>query len=104
MGIRRLFPTLLYQARLRQADWRSFNNRLLRECRQLRADDAGGRRWSARKYPGGYTSYDSVSRMHEVSPTFAELQRRLQPHVRDFAAAPQFDLQHRRLMMTDCWV
>ena len=104
MSIQRLFPTLVYRARLRQADWRAFNNQLLRECRQLREDDAGGRRWSAKNYPGGYTSYDSVSRMHEVSPTFAELRRRLQRHVRSFADSLGFDLEHRQLAMTDCWV
>ena len=104
MTVQRLFPTLVYRGRLNHSGWRSFNNRLLQECRQLRADDAGGRRWSARNYPGGYTSYDSVSRMHRVSPTFAELERRLRRHVRSFAGSLQLDLAHRELTMTDCWV
>jgi uncharacterized protein (TIGR02466 family) len=77
MSVQRLFPTLVYSGRLKQTGWKAFNNRLLRECLQLRADDVGGQRWSAKNYPGGYTSYNSVNRMHEVSPTFAELQRRL---------------------------
>jgi uncharacterized protein (TIGR02466 family) len=42
--------------------------------------------------------------MHEVSPTFAELQRRLLRHVRSFAATLEFDLAERELTMTDCWV
>ena len=104
MSLQRLFPTLVYRGRLKQAGWRAFNNRLLQECRQLRLDDAGGRRWSAKNYPGGYTSYDSAHRMHRVSPTFAELERRLQPHVRSFASSLQFDLARRELTMTDCWV
>ena len=104
MSIQRLFPTLVYRARLRQSDSRAFNNQLLRECRQLRTDDAAGRQWSQENYPGGYTSYDSVSRMHKISPTFAELERRLQPHVRAFANSLDFDLEHRKLTMTDCWV
>ena len=86
MALQRLFPTLVYRGRLKQAGWQTFNNRLLQECRQLRLDDAGGRRWSAKNYPGGYTSYNSVNRMHQVSPTFAELERRLRRHVRSFAA------------------
>ncbi len=104
MSVRRLFPTLIYQGTLRQGGWQDLNAQLLRECRQLRADDSGGRRWSARNYPGGYTSYDSASRMHEISPTFASLQKRLDRHVLAFANRLQFDLRQRRLSMTDCWV
>jgi uncharacterized protein (TIGR02466 family) len=104
MSVQRLFPTLVYHGRLKHSTWRTFNNRLLQECRQLRQDDIGGRRWSALNYPGGYTSYNSVSRMHQVSPTFAELERRLSKHVRSFATALQFDLAQRELAMTDCWV
>ena len=104
MTVQRLFPTLVYHGRLKHAGWRVFNNRLLQECRQLRLDDVGGRRWSAKNYPGGYTSYNSVSRMHQVSPTFAELERRIRRHVRSFAATLEFDLTQRELSMTDCWV
>jgi len=104
MTVQRLFPTLVYRGRLKQAAWRSFNNRLLQECQQLRLDDVGGQRWSAKNYPGGYTSYNSVNRMHEVSPTFAELQRLLQRHVRSFTSSLEFDLEQRELTMTDCWV
>jgi uncharacterized protein (TIGR02466 family) len=104
MTVQRLFPTLVYRARLKQTGWQAFNKRLLQECLQLRVDDVGGQRWSEKSYPGGYTSYNSVHRMHEVSPTFAELQRRLQRHVRSFAASLEFDLNGRVLAMTDCWV
>src|SRR5437868_15155095 len=104
MSTQVLFPTLVYQARLRLRGWRRLNARLLRECRQLALDDAAGRRWSARNYPGGYTSYSSASRMHQLSPTFAELERRLNRHVAAFARALEFDLGGRTLAMTDCWV
>jgi uncharacterized protein (TIGR02466 family) len=104
MTVQRLFPTLVYRGRLKQTGWRAFNNRLLQECQQLRLDDVGGQRWSAKNYPGGYTSYNSVNRMHEVSPTFAELQRRLHRHMRSFASSLEFDLDQRELTMTDCWV
>lgn len=104
MNTRAYFPTLVYQSRLRPARWRTLNNQLLRECRQLRDDDAAGRRWSAKSYPGGYTSYNSVSRMHRVSPTFAALERQLARHVKAFARRLEFDLTGRALEMTDCWV
>lgn len=99
-----LFPTRVYAAHLKGTSWRALNGRLLRECRQLKADDAAGRHWSAENYPGGYTSYSSVHRMHTMSPSFAALERVLNRHVARFARALDFDLTGRRLAMTDCWV
>jgi uncharacterized protein (TIGR02466 family) len=104
MTTQALFATLLYTGRLRGRGLKALNARLLRECRQLRADDAAGRRWSARNYPGGYTSYGSASRMHRLSPTFAAFARALEPHVARFVRALEFDLDGRVLTMTDCWV
>jgi len=104
MATQALFATLVYQGRLRFKGWRAFNARLLRECRQLRADDASGARWSARNYPGGYTSYGSAHRMQRHSPTFAALAHELDRHVARFARALELDLSARALAMTDCWV
>jgi uncharacterized protein (TIGR02466 family) len=104
MTTQKLFPTLVYRARLESGRWQTFNTRLLRECRQLRIDDEAGCRWSAQNYPGGYTSYSSVSRMHRVSPTFGALERKLSPHVKAFVRDLQLDLAGRELVMTDCWV
>lgn len=102
MAVQPLFPTLVYQARL--PGWRRLNARLLRECRQLRSDDVAGRRWSKRNYPCGYTSYNSVHRMHRRSPTFAALAGELDRHVARFARALALDLAAHPLGMTDCWV
>src|SRR5580700_11569220 len=104
MTMQALFPTLVYSGALRGPRSRSLDTRLLRECRQLRMDDAAGRRWSARNYPGGYTSYGSANRMHRNSPTFAALARELDRHVARFARRLRFDLAGRPLAMTDCWV
>lgn len=99
-----LFPTLVYAAALQRGDPGDFNRQLLKECRQLRLDDAAGRRWSKKNYPGGYTSYGSVHRLQTVSPTFEALRRKLRPHIAAFAAAAQWDLAGRALEMTDCWI
>lgn len=104
MGVQSFFPTRIYSAPLQREGWKALNGRLLAECLQLRHDDAAGRRWSARNYPGGYTSYGSASRMQLVSPTFARLAKLLLRHVQRFAAALEFDLEGRKLEMTDCWV
>ena len=104
MAVYKLFPTRVYSARLRGAAAGKLNSRLLRECRQLSLDDAAGRRWSARNYPGGYTSYGSAHRMHRMSPTFAALGRAIDRHVARFTGSLDLDLTGRELTMTDCWV
>ncbi|HTT43676.1 MAG TPA: TIGR02466 family protein [Steroidobacteraceae bacterium] len=104
MAVQLLFPTQVYQAALKARGARALNARLLRECLQLRADDTRGRSWSARHYAGGYTSYSSAHRMHQLSPTFAALSRALDRHVARFAHGLDYDLRARRLVMTDCWV
>lgn len=104
MPIHALFPTLVYSTSLRYKGWSTFNRRLLQECLQLRLDDTAGQRWSRQNYPGGYTSYNSAARMHQLSPTFAALQRRIDRQVRRYAESLQLDLSGRELSMTDCWV
>jgi uncharacterized protein (TIGR02466 family) len=104
MAVYELFATRVYSARLTGAAGGSLNQRLLRECRQLSIDDAAGRRWSAKGYPGGYTSYGSAHRMHRLSPTFGALERAIDRHVARFADSLDLDLTGRKLTMTDCWV
>jgi uncharacterized protein (TIGR02466 family) len=104
MPIESLFATRVYGARLQGGGALRLRAQLLRECRQLRLDDRAGRRWSAANYPGGYTSYASANRMHTLSPTFADLQRRLARHLARFVRATGWDLAGRALEMTDCWV
>ena len=106
MATRVLFPTLVYASRLAStatATTTALNRQLLRECLQLRHDDRAGREWSARNYPGGYTSYQTLCRLQSISPSFASLERRLNAHVQRFARALDFDLRGRKLVMTDCW-
>ena len=101
MPLLALFPTRVSVSPLKAA---ALDSRLMRECRQLAIEDAGGRAWSKTNYPGGYTSYNSLSRMHRMSPTFAALEKRIDTHVRAFARGLDFDLKGRKLAMTDCWV
>ena len=97
MTVHSLFPTLVYAAALQSGDSRKFNRQLLKECRQLRLDDAAGRRWSLENYPGGYTSYASVHRLQSISPTFESLRRKLERHITAFAAAVEWHLAAREL-------
>ncbi len=104
MTLHRLFPTFVYQNALQPRCAKAFNRQLLKECRQLRRDDAAGRRWSAENYPGGYTSYGSVHWLQRISPTFESLEAKLRRHVQTFARAVEWDLVGRELKMTDCWI
>ena len=99
-----LFATRIYHARLRPSGWQALNARLLRECYQYQQDDVAGQRWSRKNYPGGYTSYNSLCHMQQISPTFAKLEQQLNRHVRSYARALEFDLADRKLVMTDCWI
>ncbi len=100
------FPTLIYQARLHRelAPGRQFNRELLKECHQFREFDDAGRKWSLKNYPGGYTSYGSIDKLHRVSSTFGELERQLGRHARAYAKQLDWDLGTGKLTLTDCWI
>lgn len=104
MTVRSLFPTLIYRAPLGGRDPRHFTQRLLDEADALRLHDEAGQAWSDTHYVGGYTSYATHSKLHRTSSAFAELERRLMPHARAFAARLRYDLRGRTIDMTDCWV
>ena len=104
MPVRAWFPTLIYSEPLQKSGLAKLNQELAAECRQLREFDAAGRKWSAKNYPGGYTSYASMNELHRFSSTFATLEQKLTRHVHAFARALQLDLRGRRVFMTDFWV
>jgi len=104
MAIKALFPTLLYRAPLARTEGARFHRTLLDECQALAASDTAGRKWSARNYLGGYTSYGSLDRLHLVSSVFAGLARRLDLHATTFARRLPYDLRGRKLVLTDCWL
>jgi uncharacterized protein (TIGR02466 family) len=104
MAIHALFPTLVYCQSLVNSGGDRFRQILADECQALAASDEAGRRWSARNYLGGYTSYGSHDRLHLVSSVFASLRRRIDPHVKAYAKRLHYDLQGRPLDMTDCWL
>lgn len=98
------FPTLIYQQRLLPRGGQALNAELLKECLQIRERDAAGRRWSATGYPGGYTSYGSLDKLHRMSSTFGQMRVAIDRHVRRYARALDWNLGEGRLLMTDCWI
>jgi len=104
VSIKAWFPTFIYYETLSKAGGEKFNRELLKECYQIRDFDEDGREWSEKNYPGGYTSYGSMAQLHRFSSTFAELERRINKHVKAFAAHLEMDLRKKRFFMSDCWV
>jgi uncharacterized protein (TIGR02466 family) len=104
MSVQSWFPTSIYHAPLQASGLEKFNAELADECRRLRDFDAPGRKWSARNYPGGYTSYASMNELHRFSSTFGALEKKLLRHARAFSRVLEFDLRKRTVEMSDCWV
>jgi uncharacterized protein (TIGR02466 family) len=101
-----LFPTTLYYAPLQPK--LSQRQKLIKELRseipRIREYDIEGERWSQKNYMGGYTSYGSLSELHQFSSTFAELKSLLDKHVKRFATQLDADLENYSLEMTQMWI
>ncbi len=97
------FPTLIHAAPLMQQGGKRLNTELAKEITQLRDFDEAGRQWCKTGYPGGYTSYGSMDRLHQFSSTFMALEEQLNVHAKAYAKALHWDLRGGKLMMTDCW-
>ena len=104
MPIRAWFPTYIYCEPLQKSGGARLNADLADECRRLRDFDAAGRKWSAKNYPGGYTSYASMNELHRFSSTFADLEKKITRHLRTFARHLDMDLRKRTIRLSDIWV
>lgn len=98
----KLFPTLIQYESAKKSS--SFNRGLIKECYQLMKMDDEGRTWSKKNYPGGYTSYSSLSKLHEISSTFESLKKTIDAHVLKYARSLEMDLTNSRIEMTNLWV
>jgi len=99
--IESVFPTYLYRTRLPSVT--ALNRDLKQEIQALETIDDKGVKWSQKNYIGGYSSYASMCQLHLTSPNFAELERRLTRHVRQFVNKLNWDLMGRQIKMTTCW-
>jgi uncharacterized protein (TIGR02466 family) len=104
MPTRAWFSTLIYSEPLQESGLARLNEELAEECGRIREHDVAGRRWSAKNYHGGFTSYATMAQLHRTSSTFAALEKRLRVLARRFARQLDLDLRGRSVFMTDCWV
>lgn len=96
-----VFPSFIHRGILKIA--KRLNRELVPEIHALEKMDDHGRRWSRENYENGYSSYSSMARLNQTSPTFAELEKNLWPEVRHFVKKLNWDLTGRKLIMTTCW-
>jgi uncharacterized protein (TIGR02466 family) len=104
MPIKPWFPTFIYDSPLQPRGNDAFARALLEDCHKIRAHDRAGQRWCRKNYPAGYTSYGTMTNLHQTFSTFIELEAKIRRHVNRFARRLDMNLQGARLAMTDCWV
>jgi uncharacterized protein (TIGR02466 family) len=105
MAIQQAFATSIYQSRLLPvAGIRALNKNLVSEIEDIASIDGAGNRWSKRNYKNGFTSYASANELQRFFPSFSDLEKHIDAHVKKFARALDFDLGGRPLRMTNCWV
>src|SRR5688500_14114434 len=97
---RHLFPTLLYETELGDAELLA---ELAHSIRSFAAQDNDGRRWSREHHYPGYTSYGSLNDLPTRDPAFAELARVLTRHAAAFARDSSFELG-RKPRLDSLWV
>lgn len=103
MSILQFFPTQVYQRKIIRSE-SSLHQNLLKECYKISEIDNAGQKWSQKNYPGGFTSYGSMTELHKMSPFFNELKTKLDHEVQLFAKGLELDLQKGRLELCSLWV
>lgn len=96
-----LFPTRLYRAEIGTPD---LIEDLTRASEALAVDDRAGQAWCRKNGYPGYTSYASLNDLPWRFPEFKQLGRLIDPHVKAFAKALEFDLGGGKLEMDSFWV
>ncbi len=104
--ILQLFPTQIYYDSLytSAAKTKQTLKDLRGDIKKIHNSDEEGQRWSKRNYLGGYTSFASWDRLHQMSPYFGELEVAINSHVRKYSHKLELDIPARELQMTSCWV
>lgn len=104
MSLVQLFRTDVYKTALKFPNPKRFKEELIKECYQLREMDTDGKAWSAEKYLGGYTSYSSYADLHKWSSGFAEIESKINPHVKKYLRQLGYETKGFKLEMTNIWV
>lgn len=101
MPLQTLFVTRLYRAEI---GGRRLLADLAATCHGIAGEDRAGQSWCRANGYRGYTSYASLADLAERASPFADLVRRIDPHVARLARALDLDLGRRRLALDSMWI
>lgn len=105
MSVKQLFSTPIYFAPLiALKKWNALSKKLVNDCYRLEQSDDEGKEWSELQYPGGYTSYSSISDLHQRTSDFVSLKKLIDRHVWSFAKTLEYDINPKDLEMTSSWI
>jgi uncharacterized protein (TIGR02466 family) len=101
-----LFPTLVYQDALlpKPQEAKLLKQSLLHEITICQEEDKLGQLWSKRNYRHGYTSYGSRDRLFDNSPTFAELGKKIDQHLKKYLKSLCYEANLNSLVLNTMWV
>lgn len=100
--IQNLFPSFVSKNSAKASA--KLNRELLDEAYKISQIDKRGQAWSQKNYPGGYTSYGSMSKLHKFSSTYGELEALINPLVAQFVKHSEMDIRPKDLRMQSCWL
>jgi uncharacterized protein (TIGR02466 family) len=105
MVLKSLFVTEIQRSRLgSESAIRRLNLDLKKDIDAMMSIDNEGWEWSEKNYVGGYTSYASLTKIHERFAPFVALRKHIDKQVRAYVRSLEWDLQGHDLRMTSCWV
>lgn len=101
--LQKLFPTTIYSQSLFK-DPKKWNQNFQDEIFKIQKIDEEGQKWSDKNYLGGYTSYGSMHQLHLFSSTFAELEKKIRPHIFRYAKTLELDIPLHQLKVSSLWI
>lgn len=106
MATKLLFPSFIYHSPLigSASKLKQLNKEVLHEAYQFKGFDEAGHRWCKKNYPGGYTSYGSITNLHELSPTFLTLKKHLDSHVVRYIKHLEMNIDPKCIQLSSLWI
>jgi uncharacterized protein (TIGR02466 family) len=101
-GIHRLFTTEIFQGSLGLST--STREAILQTALKLPEMDQAGVKWCKKNYPNGYTSYSSLSKLHEQFSPFAKLKAKLDAKVQEYTRRLGLQFETGELVLSNLWV
>ncbi len=98
-----IFPTVIAHESMKLPNSR-FLSELQKEALTFSRIDDGGIEWSEQNNYRGYTSYNSIPKIHEHSPTFQELEQLIQKKVTVYAKSLGLDSKRSPLEVDTMWI